>query len=990
MISNTKNQDMDFYKDISILYALSMSIGVSLDIKDNIKHFLSSIVDKMDVNFASVWLNSKITENYISDLYLVCSYPSLKLTEINLPEGLIINDLLTNCNYILVEDTDVLYADITNSQETGIGQYIIYKLEGLGFLKLYSPTKNNKDFRTQMLEQLQSVVNKFNVSLKACIAHEKSVLETEFRKQIQEELEQNEEKYRTVVDNIGEGLIITDLDDKLIFINEQMCKLTGRKSEEVLGIAVCEAFVPKRYQEEYKNKTLARKRGESGQYEIPLLYKDGTHWDAFINASSYKNKNGEIIGTIGAIIDITKRKKEKQEIIESQEKLQLVLNTSLDAIVTIDEQSEVTDWNHIAEEIFGYSRKEAIGRALNELIIPSRMREAHKKGMVRFMQTQMGGFLNKRIELIAIRKSGEEFPVELSVSPIKIQGKFFYSAFLQDITKRKENENALIQAKQDAEHARKMERQFLAHMSHEIRTPMNAVIGMTYLLTQSNLSETQKEYLQALQFSADSLMEIISDILDLSKIEAHEIEFESRMFSLQHILQSLKRTYRFRVQGKNVSVEIHIDDKIVNQIVGDRTRLNQILGNLLNNASKFTTEGYIGVNVVLEEIKEDIYWISFQVYDTGIGISEKNINKIFDSFKQASADTHGEYGGTGLGLSIVKQLVELQGGTIEVNSELDKGTMFEVVLPFKDSGIVDSRGTESPSYTDEIQNRIQELSILIAEDNAINQKLITSLFIQWGANFDLVSNGREAINYTMKKKYDIIFMDINMPVMNGYEAVLELKKNKNNPNCKTPIVTLTAAALYEEKKRMYKAGVYDFITKPFSPKQLQQTIISCLDNSLSLKNSIDDVTNEENYEAQIEDVIKKPNDLSEEDETIPVQKENGLYDLAHLEKFSQNNPQFVSEMLEMYLDQNPKDLQKLEDYLGDKNWPLVKDIAHQMKSIFGTLGMNSEQEIARKIEHNVQEENYLIQQYTNWLDQLKDSTKKINQLLAKELESQKN
>ncbi len=956
---------MDVFKDISLLYELSLAIGTSLDVRVNIRHFLSALVDKTEINYASVWLNSSIATNGNSDLYLVCSSSSSMVDEFILPEGGIINNLLATRSFVVVEDSDVLFKDINNKHETGVGQYVLYKVGDIGFMKMYIPVKNNSTLNQSKLNQLQNVIDKFAVSVKACLAYEKSILETQRRKEIQDELEQSEEKYKTVIDNIAEGLVITDLDDNLIFINEQMCKLAGCKVGDVLGVKVCEAFVPEQFWEEYRHKTLSRKRGEGGQYEIPLKYKDGTLWDAFVIASPYKNKNGDVIGTIGAIIDITKRKKEKQVIIESQEKLQLVLNTSLDAIVTIDDNSKVTDWNHVAENIFGYSRNEAIGKTLHSLIIPERMRNAHEKGMGRFMKSQKGVMMNKRIEIIAIRKSGQEFPVELSVSPIKIQGKFFYSAFMQDITQRKENENALIEAKQTAEKARNIERQFLAHMSHEIRTPMNAVIGMTYLLSQSDLTVEQKEYLEALQFSADSLMEIISDILDLSKIEAEEIEFDARPFSLQNILDSLQRTYRFRVQGKNISVEIHIDDNIQTQIIGDRTRLNQILGNLLNNASKFTSEGYIGVNVVLEEVDNDMYWVNFQVYDTGIGISEENLGKIFESFKQASAGTHGEYGGTGLGLSIVKQLVELQGGRINVNSEFGKGTMFEVVLPFRNSGISTLNSVENYSYDKGIQDRIQELTILIAEDNPINQKLITSIFMQWGADFDLVSNGKEAIKYSKEKKYDLIFMDINMPVMNGYEAVVELKKDHNNLNHQTPVITLTAAALQEERKRMFKAGVMDFITKPFSPNQLQQTIVNCLDKSIN------------RHKVTIEKAM------------IPNQKDNLLYDLSNLAKFSQHNPDFVYEMLNMFLDQNPKDLDKLDEYLKIKNWAQVKDIAHQMKSIYGTLGMIEQQNISKDIEHNVRDENVNMQHYLDWAKLLRKGTEDIYVLLEKELEKGK-
>jgi len=1034
-----------------------MSIGASLDIYENIKHFLSRFLSITESGSASVWLQIPLNSNSnASGQYRVFKASQDNESLLDCPQALVLHNVVLKKTHLLLKSDDLLLKGILSEKNNTSSKYcVVYRLDEQGILVLELSGKDSISIVEEKISSIQRVIDKFSLSIKACLAYEKSIKETERREAIQKELEENEEKYRTVVENIAEGLVITDLEDNLIFVNEQMCKLTGYKQDDMLGKKACHVFVPKESWKDYESKTLRRKRGEAEQYEILLKYKEEENWIASINASPYRNRMGEVIGTIAAIIDvtdrrnmelavmrseekyrsiienmelgllevddngeiikaypkfceltgyeeselvgktgidilldeenaikmknqiaerkegqsnvyelqlkkkngekvsvmisaapyydennrvvgsvgihldITKRKKAEQAIRESSEKLQLILGTSLDAIITIDETSVVTDWNPSAEKIFGFKQSEAVGALLSDLIVPVEMRERHNKGMARFMNTGEGPVLNKRVELPVLRKSGEQFPIELTISPIKIQGKYFFSAFCRDITKRKQSEQALIDAKKAAEQARNVERQFLAHMSHEIRTPMNAVIGMTYLLRRSELSTEQKDYVESLKFSADSLMGIISDILDLSKIEAGEIELEYRPFSLHHILESLQRSYQFRVQEKNISVEITIDNKIQNQIIGDKTRIGQILGNLLSNASKFTSEGYIGVNALLEKVVDGKYWIKLQIYDTGIGISKENIAVIFNSFKQATIDTHREFGGTGLGLSIVKQLVELQGGTINVESELGKGTMFEVLLPFKDSGMSIEEIKDNKIQSRKTLRQLDSLKILIAEDNPINQKLITSIFSQWGVKFDLASNGLEALNYSMENKYDLIFMDINMPKMNGYEAVLAIKNEASNPNVQTPIITLTAAALHEERKRMFEAGVYDFITKPFSPQLLHQTIIKCLDKSLELE-----PFDEEEIELQ----------------NLRVKKH---YDLSHLEKFSQGNPKFVIEMIEMFLEQNPENLKNLESSIVDAHWAKVQDLAHQMKSTFGTLGMEKEQEIAKTIEHNV-------------------------------------
>ncbi|MBL4649252.1 MAG: PAS domain S-box protein, partial [Aureispira sp.] len=724
----------------------------------------------------------------------------------------------------------------------------------------------------------------------------------------------------------------------------------------LIGKVAIDVFLDKKANLLMNKESEARKLGKSGVYEIQLKKKDGQKIWVLISGAPYYDEENKVVGSVGIHLDITQRKNIAQEVRESKEKLQTILNTSLDAIITINESSIVVDWSPSAEKTFGYSSKEAIGRSLNELIIPKAMR--HQKGMSHFMKTGEGPILNKRIELTAVRKSGEVFPIELSVSPIRVQGKYFFSSFCRDITVRKENEKALIDAKKTAEQARKVERQFLAHMSHEIRTPMNAVIGMTYLLGQSSLSQEQEDYLEALKFSADSLMGIISDILDLSKIEAGEIELEHRPFSLHHILNSLQKTYQFKIQEKNISVEISIDDRIHNQIIGDQTRMSQILGNLLSNASKFTTEGYIGVHAILEKNEEGV-WIKFQVYDSGIGISKDNLEIIFDSFKQATIDTHREFGGTGLGLSIVRQLVELQGGKIVVKSELGKGTTFEVLLPFHDSGLPIDNREENTIHSNNIMSRLSTLDILIAEDNLINQKLITSIFSQWGISFDLASDGVEALDYSKCNVYDMIFMDINMPRMNGHEVVLAIKADPHNLNFKTPIVTLTAAALNEERKRMFEAGVYDFITKPFSPQQLQQTIVSCLDMSLIIE----------------EELIEHINSKKDT---------NQLYDLTSLKQFSQGNPQFLQDMLQMFLEQTPKDLRAIKDGFQDNDWAKVQDLAHQMKSTLGTLGMLKEQEIVQEIEKNMKNKNYALKQNLELIENLISSCENVYHLLEEE------
>lgn len=1087
-------------QNITTLYKLSLSIGGTVNLKENISQFINTLVQKVQLDNAVIGLYSEEKLSSPTD-YLLFEYPLFEKREL-LNENLLIHDYIKKADFLVLGESDPLLELLSlnkiNPQANQIEhKFVLYPLGEVGFLLLETSDRAKEiDLSSPSILSIKEILDKLALSIKACMVHEKALLDIKHKDVAQKELKNNEEKYLTVIDNIPKGLFITDLDDNLIFVNRRMSELSGFEVNDIIGKKSCKVFVPNAFWEDYTSKILNTEREEVEQYEIPLKYKEEKTWGASIRSSFYRNSNGDIIGRIATIIDltdknkkelailrgeekyrsiienmqlgllevdlnekiikaypkfcdltgfeeheligknatdifldqedsermlqeiesrkkgepgvyevrirkkngeriwvmisgapyyddndnvvgsvgihldITKRKRVEQEVRESQQKLQLIFNTSLDAIITIDEDSIVTDWSPNAELIFGYSRAEAMHSPLGELIVPPEMADQHHRGMEHFMKTGEGPVLNKRIELTAVRKSGERFPMELTISPIKIQDKYYFSSFCRDITKRKKSQQALIDAKKAAEQARNVERQFLAHMSHEIRTPMNAVIGMTYLLGQSELTEEQKDYLAALKFSADSLMGIISDILDLSKIEAGEIELEYRPFSLHQILQSLQQTYQFKVQEKNISVEISIDDKLINQVIGDQTRIGQIIGNLLSNSSKFTKEGNIGVNVLLVDLEDDKYWIKFQVYDTGVGIAQENLDVIFDSFKQATIDTHREFGGTGLGLSIVKQLVELQGGTITVQSKIGKGTMFEILLPFKNSGISIKNKEEDNKLLFDRKLELSNLKVLIAEDNLINQKLITRIFKEWGISFDLAINGLVALEFSEIAVYDIIFMDINMPKMNGYEVVKAIKEDETNLNFDTPVVTLTAAALNEERKRMMDVGVYDFITKPFSPKQLQETIFSCLDKSINFREILE-------------------NELGKEDLTSSENIPSKLFDLSHLQKFSHGNSDFVCEMIQMFLQQTPQTLAQIEAALGKAEWDKTQDLAHQLKSTLGTMGMSIAQKNAETLEYNIQASKYELEENASLVSKIKKCCEIAYPLLDRELKKMK-
>ena len=375
-----------------------------------------------------------------------------------------------------------------------------------------------------------------------------------------------------------------------------------------------------------------------------------------------------------------------------------------------------------------------------------------------------------------------------------------------------------------AERSVKFKQQFLANMSHEIRTPMNSVIGLTNLLIKTPLEDQQKKYLNVIKKSSESLLVIINDILDLSKIEAGKMNFENIPFSLEDSINTAYHTLRFEADEKKLSLTINIDPNVPRTLIGDPTRLNQILINIAGNAIKFTENG--GVTLEINELNRqgNLSMLQFSIIDTGIGIPEDGIGKIFDSFAQAESDTNRKFGGTGLGLTITKQLVELQGGNIKVKSTLGKGTVFIVTIPYLIGDEVDI-GKRNNSENDIKPEDLKGIRILLVEDNPFNQMVATDTLTDLipDISIDLAENGKIAVEMVGKNDYAIVLMDIQMPEMDGFEATGEIRKMPP-PKNQLKIMAMTANVTSEEISKCFESGMDSYISKPFDTQDLLNKI----------------------------------------------------------------------------------------------------------------------------------------------------------------------
>jgi len=395
--------------------------------------------------------------------------------------------------------------------------------------------------------------------------------------------------------------------------------------------------------------------------------------------------------------------------------------------------------------------------------------------------------------------------------------------FLQhQIEKAKELEMQLIVSKDIAERAAQTKSQFLSTMSHEIRTPMNAVIGFTHLLLQMDPRPEQLEYLKLLKFSAENLLVLINDILDFSKIEAGKIEFEEADFSIKDLVGNIRLALLQKANEKNIQLKLLIDQDLPDAVKGDPVRLGQILTNLISNAVKFTDKGKVTITASLHSKTKEHTLIDFQVEDTGIGIDEDKQQHIFESFAQAAANTTRKFGGTGLGLTITKRLLNLMGSEVKVKSEIGKGSTFYFTLQLKNSSAVFNNNTNDQFKIE--TKSLKGVKILIVEDNLINVLLAKQYMKLWDVEADVAENGEIALTLVQTNTYAMVLMDLQMPVMDGYQTTVAIRELPDEKYKKLPIIALTASAMLDIKDQAFVVGMNDYVSKPFNPDELYRKI----------------------------------------------------------------------------------------------------------------------------------------------------------------------
>ena len=735
-----------------------------------------------------------------------------------------------------------------------------------------------------------------------------------------ESLNRSRIQYKLLIQNLQSAILLEDENRKIVVTNESFCKLfqIPAPPDALVGADCTESAEQSKHF--FKDPEIFVKRIEKLLEDRKLVIREEltTVNNRVLERDYIPIFSGEkYLGHLWLYNDVTEQKSVQKLIQQSEEKYRGIIENMELGLMEVDNDDVIQKVYARFCQLTGYQENELIGKKAAEVLLPddifksliSEQNETRKEGVP-------GAY-----EIPLKKKNGEIIWVIVSGAPIiNGEGEVTGSVGIHlDITERKRTQEALEEARAIAEDARKSEKRFLANMSHEIRTPINAIIGMTHLMFDTQPTEKQTEYLSAINYSTDLLLNLVSDILDISKIEAGEMQMAENAFSLKDLLNSVLHTFRIQAKEKQIELDFEYDEDIENEVIGDATFLTQIILNLLSNALKFTHKGKIGIEVSLLCRLGDYYMTEFKVFDTGVGIAGNDLDRIFDSFRQANNNVKSKFGGTGLGLAIVKQLVNLHGGDISVESTEGEGTVFNFTLPLKDSG---QKPKLIPTLNTGVSESWKNYTLLVVEDNIINQKYVAGLLEKWGINYQLAANKSEFIDKLENQIFDLILMDIILPDTDGYELTEFTRSRAENVNQNIPIIALSATAMNEEIEQAMAKGMNGYLTKPFRPEQLKAIL-----------------------EEQFQQIVPKPKTTETESNSIS----------ENLKKMYGDDKSYALHMLQLFKETIPVEIEKLEEHFKEKNTELIGKLTHQIKPSFTMVGLPEFTERLQFIEKSIKQ-----------------------------------
>ncbi|TWR31600.1 response regulator [Mucilaginibacter pallidiroseus] len=507
--------------------------------------------------------------------------------------------------------------------------------------------------------------------------------------------------------------------------------------------------------------------------------------------------------------------RQQMMILEKNEELQayaIVVKNSADIICSVDAASlRIRTINPAVEQILGFTPQEMLNKSLVDLAIETEQDNLRQK---------LGGIIKDNLSYAKFESQFNTFDKRTIWTECRAsyRNKTIF-VNISDISPQKSYQQQLIKSKEAAEYGRKVKETFLANMSHELRTPVNGIIGLTNMLRKSDVDEQQINLIDMLESSSKSLLGVINDVLDISKIEAGKFKIVNSPNNIREIINTVYHLLKFNADEKDIQFTNEFDERLPEMIMVDSLRLNQILMNLLSNAIKFTAHGKVNLKVDVLAQQADKVKIRFCVEDSGIGIPADKLSRIFESFEQAEDDTASKYGGTGLGLTIVKKLVELTGGELSVSSEVGKGSEFGFTNWFD---IATDKAEKVSAKVGKVLEPFENVSVLVAEDNMINQFMLQKMLKDWNVKVEVADNGNSALERLKEKDFDLILMDTHMPGQNGYQAARAIRLDFEEPKRSIPIISLSAAAFEDEHREAIASGMNDVLAKPFEPHQLHE------------------------------------------------------------------------------------------------------------------------------------------------------------------------
>jgi len=767
---------------------------------------------------------------------------------------------------------------------------------------------------------------------------------------VRREVEQATARLAAIVDSSVDAIIGATLDGTVTSWNRGAEQTFGYLFDEIVGRSI-EVLTPVNDSQQADMLSRAAEGEVIAPYEAPRLRRDGQLIDVALTTSPVRDPDGAVTGISMIARDISETKR-------TAEALRAIIATASDAFVSMAGNGLITEWNHSAETLFGWPREEALGRELAELIIPQQHRDAHRAGLSRVLNGGEAHILDQLIEVTAVHRNGGEIPVELAVWRVSAGQAPQFSAFVRDISERKQIANDVVAARDQALEASRLKSAFLATMSHEIRTPMNGVIGLTGLLLRGDLQESQRRYADGIRVAGNALLAVINDILDFSKIEAGALILEDTIFNIGAILEDVIALVSETARSKNVELLGFCDPSLPASLRGDPVRIRQILLNLASNAVKFTDEGEVIVHLRLARSEPladqksafdgEKVTVHFEVRDTGIGIQPADRARLFDPFAQADSSTTRRFGGTGLGLAICRELVEAMGGDIGVRSRPGGGSVFWVTIALRpDPANVDH--TPAPAVTNMAASRAKAIQgakptltsapavptsasavsrlgqLLLVEDNDINQMVAVGILNELGYAVDVAADGVEALALISRNTYQAVLMDCQMPRMDGYEATAEIRRREAIAQkrdlagearlpSRLPIIAMTAAAQQEDRDRCLAAGMDDFLTKPIHADTLAAALVRWTTG------------------APIRPVDSLPRERVSTAESI----------LDRLDELrDQSAAGLVARLVTSFLERAPGYLSELTDTLGRDDFDAFTRAAHSLNGAAGNLGAST-------------------------------------------------